>query len=835
MQTSIAPAPESDTARALGLRVGLAARSGSILVASLFVPWLVFLLLLDSSTSDFAQIRALQFLYGAMIASYCIFLLIRRRLPGRTPVDLVAGALVLTYAASILLSPYRAISFDATLFLVTAVVVFYALRDMEAISVDLIIRAFLTGMIVLSLFVLLRVIDVYAAYGHLLDAVVGHASLGDVLSTSVPRTGGQHHPNVTAMLINLALPFAAALILRPRHGADRLLGGMAVLVCLPALFFTLSRGGWMGLVAGGAVFAALLFLRPIDISWVSRALERARRHKLAATVGGSVVALGVIVVAIQIWARREQLLFRHTLSLREEMVDIGLKIFSAHPILGAGPHSFGLLYESFGGQHATDAVHPHNAYVLTLIDVGIVGAALYAIGLAIVAYVLIQGLRAVDQSRRLQIIACAAALTTFLVHGLVDSPFIWQSMLLAIAVVMAIAFRLSPARIEIPRAASLAARLLVLALVPLLFAGWALRDNANASYDQSLRSLHEARFADAATEAVAAADLQPGSAAYQINAGITTALQQLETQPETPDFTSAIQHLERAIQDDPHGAIAYANLAVLQSRQGDTAAAVEAARAALARAGNDSTIATLAGTIFETAGLDDEAVAAYSIALDQDANLAEAPYWAASPQRLAIRDRAIAETNLTPCQIGRAAALYGPVEGSFDGLIQGCSALAVAEPHNVDDQVSLALLLNAAGRHDEAVAALDAARRLASDNPAVHLARGVILSGTLDVTTQRDELLQAGHDGRLLLAQTYTSAGEALPQPLADLLSSTIKEPLESPLGNLVKLRFTLGGRYFDQDLLRGAPEVQLLPGQWQELVSPFTSGIRQVLTVTGG
>ena len=93
-------------------------------------------------------------------------------------------------------------------------------------------------------------------------AIIQHAR-GSPYVLNLPRpplgnmkaSGTYISPNHFADLMAILIVVAASIVWG-RHGllASRLVAGYAILVCLPALFLSESRSGWLGLAAGLLVF-----------------------------------------------------------------------------------------------------------------------------------------------------------------------------------------------------------------------------------------------------------------------------------------------------------------------------------------------------------------------------------------------------------------------------------------------------------------------------------------------------------------------------------------------------------------------------------------------------
>ncbi|MEV5896298.1 O-antigen ligase family protein [Nonomuraea fuscirosea] len=175
----------------------------------------------------------------------------------------------------------------------------------------------------------------------------------------------------------------AGLTLRGRRRAAALTA--AALLCVP-LALSLSRGTWLALAGACLV---VLFLH-------SRVL--AARVVLAGTAAAIVLALGVGTGADPLGRRLDSVAtavsqpdqsLRDRYSLWRTAVDIWLD----HPVTGAGPRGFARLRDTYApielssGSDTEDPVHgferrpllsPHNMYLLTLSEQGLLGLAALA-------------------------------------------------------------------------------------------------------------------------------------------------------------------------------------------------------------------------------------------------------------------------------------------------------------------------------------------------------------------------------------------------------------------------------------------------------------------------
>jgi O-antigen ligase len=195
--------------------------------------------------------------------------------------------------------------------------------------------------------------------------------------------------NDFALAMNIALPYAVALLILTRSALHRLLLLGAVALFLGAIVATMSRGGFLGLIAVGAV----LWLRS--------------RHKIRGLIGVAALALVFAIVA------RSQSDFGHHGEARsywEEMSTIGTaaeegdtgetrlelwgiawRMFLDRPVFGFGPYNYGFRaadyeteYMRSHGRHAWGRM-AHSLYFTLLAENGLVGTIVFG-GIVLVGW-----------------------------------------------------------------------------------------------------------------------------------------------------------------------------------------------------------------------------------------------------------------------------------------------------------------------------------------------------------------------------------------------------------------------------------------------------------------
>ena len=155
----------------------------------------------------FPRTLVLHLMFAGLAAVYAAFLIIARRLPGGSPLDLPVLAFLGAYGLATLTSISWRVSLEPLLFLAAVIIVFYALSDLPWLTARSLSVAWLLVMGALALYALWVVGNDYYDYVQLVRRVEG-LSGSNIFPPTVPRVHGvSDHPNVLAMVLVLALPF----------------------------------------------------------------------------------------------------------------------------------------------------------------------------------------------------------------------------------------------------------------------------------------------------------------------------------------------------------------------------------------------------------------------------------------------------------------------------------------------------------------------------------------------------------------------------------------------------------------------------------------------------
>jgi O-antigen ligase len=201
------------------------------------------------------------------------------------------------------------------------------------------------------------------------------------------------YANALGIFVGIGVLLAAGLALAASGWAARAASLAPLVVLVPSLLLTSSRGAWMAVAVGSASLA--LFRGP------------AVRRGVVALVGLVALAAAAAVVAVTDDVRH------FVTENRLRYWEVAWADFRDHPLLGSGAGTFGDYWLAHRSTEAFSRT-AHSLYLQSLAELGPVGLALV---LAVVACPLV----ALARRRRDPIVATAAAgYTAFVVHAGID-------------------------------------------------------------------------------------------------------------------------------------------------------------------------------------------------------------------------------------------------------------------------------------------------------------------------------------------------------------------------------------------------------------------------------
>jgi len=464
------------------------------------------------------------------------------------------------------------------------------------------------------------------------------------------------HPNLLAPLINLGLPFAILRLAEERRLVRRLAYALWLGAATVVLFFTRSRGGWMGTAAVLAITVGWLVCqrRPARSSDLCNWLRRSSGVWLA--TGAYLALFGALSVAD---ARLSPSLYTTNGGSLSELAgrplfwSIAWRDFVAHPLTGSGPLTYaGQYVNGTRAIRAYLAPHAHNLFLSTLAEEGLAGLAALVWVLAASVVALARGWRLVTgggsepgRGRQSQVLVGVwAGLAAVLFQAQVDVPWWLPANAVLCAVLLALgldavgAVREGRDKASRWRLAVLAAPMLLLCLLGRQNAAQAALTNAT-----ELAAEGDWRAAAHAMDQAVAAD--PAFRFYQAQRGYAYGVL---ADPLTPGcdvgaLDPAIRSYFVALQAGPEYVPDLLNAAWLEERAGATHEAERLLERAVQRGADWALPALLLGQRYALQGKDAEAARLFDLAFAREPQAREMAACRQSPACREAAGRSAAE------------------------------------------------------------------------------------------------------------------------------------------------------------------------------------------------
>lgn len=232
------------------------------------------------------------------------------------------------------------------------------------------------------------------------------------------------HSNYLGNFLLYTTPVSAGLAFAAR-GLPRVFSIAATLVSIAAIAFSGTRGAWIGIIVGVAVFA-FLELRNVAASFIP---TRNRRVIFAAVAISAMLLVSIILISPasrSITARARALMTEGTsASGRALLWRDSLKMVPSFALIGCGPEGFRKAFLGFKSKELA-ALSPkannessHNSFLDAAISYGLPGAALYGAIITLAIVILIRSRRRVlAYNQRMIITSLLASLAAALAHNI---------------------------------------------------------------------------------------------------------------------------------------------------------------------------------------------------------------------------------------------------------------------------------------------------------------------------------------------------------------------------------------------------------------------------------
>lgn len=573
-----------------------------------------------------ARIQRINTLLLGLIGAVWLGVRIVRREPfPRTSVDLPLLGFLLAHglAAALSIDPRR--SAGGVWRLGLYVLAFYVFIDLlrRGWPAELFVKVLLiVGAVALG-FSLLHVALWYASW---LDTS-GSASL---LPPTMVRAGSViGGPNVLAAFVNLIWPFAMLRLIEAESWPERLLFLIWLMVAGVVVFFTASRGGWLGTM--GALTTVITLSQGLRerlrslLHWA-----KARRGHSAAGALAALAALALIVT-LAVW-QVPRVLNRKGLASRLHFWRAAGVALRTSPFSGTGPLTYG---ETYLTTHAVPPdrlyVHAHSYPANLAAETGLVGLGALAWLTVTISGSLRRSWRHASVAQQPLFAATLGGLVGCAVHSLFDTvqrlPFI--SLILALQ----LAFLLAPRQ---PRRRSARGLRWALPVGWILLLGVATWSTVTSTlFSRGITTTSTGQWQEGSTLLALAEARDPHHAYYHLQSGYARGL----LAKQEPDCLSqAIASYEGGVRRSPNYAPNWINLGALYRQAGEREEALTCMDQARELAPSWAAVHLNLGQLLEELGREDEAAHHHQRALDAVPSWAHAYYWRVTPARSEARD-----------------------------------------------------------------------------------------------------------------------------------------------------------------------------------------------------
>ncbi len=218
------------------------------------------------------------------------------------------------------------------------------------------------------------------------------------------------HPNFVGAALAMLSPLAIAIVWSSLHLQWRLLAGLSLLIVLPVLGLTQSRGALIGLAAA-LVFIAAYRCRVVRLALPAIALATGL---VVYRMGPAQVADIVLITDVTTSAQG-----------RLEVWTRALYMIQDFPFTGIGLGTYGtvarVLYPFFLIGPDTLVAHPHNIYLGAAVDLGLPGFVAFTAFTVVCLMIAVSGLRrASGTDLEPLFLGILGGMVVYLVHGMLD-------------------------------------------------------------------------------------------------------------------------------------------------------------------------------------------------------------------------------------------------------------------------------------------------------------------------------------------------------------------------------------------------------------------------------
>jgi len=451
------------------------------------------------------------------------------------------------------------------------------------------------------------------------------------------------HPNFLAAYLNLLIPIALANIVVAKNKLTRISLLFWLLLAFILVFFTSSRGGWLGTFVALSVFIIGLTISRWD--WLKQISTKLLRKKGIIALIAMAVISGIGAIAfLLIWQSSHPTHptgWTNIFASRDYIWVVARDMFNDNPISGNGIFTYGTEY--LGARSIPPSMllaHAHNFYLNVAGEQGVIGLISYGIYFVSLLIVMLKAWKDHATLDRIEITGLAASLFGLAAHSIFETPQSLPVLMILPAILVA----------QITAGISWETKLIRPLIKNILLAGFWILSVALMvfdyqvvnKYEQGLNLAANEQWDEAAENLERVTEMDPGNALYWFQKGQIygqMALDEFGYLHDKDALDNAVESYQSGLGIESDYSVNWMNLGLLYRAKGDLGKALDSMVIAVKQSAKQPAYLMTLGNLYEQLGQSSNAERVYRAALDLEPDWANAPYFQENNLRKRVIDR----------------------------------------------------------------------------------------------------------------------------------------------------------------------------------------------------
>ncbi len=457
------------------------------------------------------------------------------------------------------------------------------------------------------------------------------------------------HPNLLAAYLNLLIPLALANIVLAKKNSIRVILFFWLLLAFILVFFTSSRGGWLG-----TFVALIVFILGTTISrwdWIKRAAAKLVKNKtfLVMIVLVVIAGFGAMILLLN-WQSSHPTHpsdWTNIFASRNYIWQVAQDMFDSNLITGNGIFTYGTEYlKARSVPPSMLLAHAHNFYLNVASEQGLIGLICYGIYFISLMIVMLKAWQEHTSLDKIEITGLAAGLFGLAAHSMFETPQSLPVLLILPAILVAqvtagIKWESKPIRPIIKN--------VLLAGLWIFSVGLMMFDFRVVNvYEQGLNMAANEQWDEAAEYMERVTKMDPGNALYWFQKGQVyghIALDDFGYLRDKDALDNAVESYQSGLEIESDYSVNWMNLGLLYRANGDLDQALDSMVTAVNQSPRQPAYLMTLGNLFEQLDKNSNAEETYWEALEIEPDWANAPYFQGNDLRRGVIDQWINKNN----------------------------------------------------------------------------------------------------------------------------------------------------------------------------------------------